>query len=71
MYHWCPSHTRIAQDGLNPGCSAQSGLALVVTLILLLVLMVMGAGIAYIASTQSDLVAAVANKPVLIMPLSG
>ena len=45
---------------------AQSGLALVVTLILLLVLMVMGAGIAYIASTQADLVAAVANKPVSI-----
>lgn len=44
----------------------ESGLALVVTLILLLVLMVMGSGIAYIASIQSDLVAAVANKPLSI-----
>jgi Tfp pilus assembly protein PilX len=41
----------------------QSGIALVITLILLLVLMAMGTGIAYIASMQSDLVAAVANKP--------
>lgn len=44
----------------------ESGLALVVTLILLLVLMVMGSGIAYIASVQSDLVSAVANKPLSI-----
>jgi hypothetical protein len=46
--------------------SAQSGIALAVTLILLLVLMTMGAGIAYIASIQSDLVSAVANKPLSI-----
>ena len=46
--------------------ASQSGLALVVTLVLLLVLMVMGTGIAYIASIQSDLVAAVANKPLSI-----
>jgi Tfp pilus assembly protein PilX len=46
--------------------SNQSGLALVVTLILLLVLMLMGSGIAYIASMQSDLVSAVANKPLSI-----
>ncbi len=44
----------------------QSGIALVVTLILLLVLMVMGAGVSYIATMQSDLVAAVANKPISI-----
>jgi Tfp pilus assembly protein PilX len=46
--------------------SNQSGLALVVTLIMLLVLMLMGGGIAYIASMQSDLVSAVANKPLSI-----
>lgn len=45
---------------------AESGLALVITLILLLVLMAMGAGIAYVASVQSDLVSAVANKPLSI-----
>ena len=58
MSHWCPKsqhHIRACLGGQN---SAQSGLALLVTLILLLVLMVMGAGIANIASTQSDLVAA-------------
>jgi len=44
----------------------QSGIALVVTLILLLVLMVMGAGISYLASMQADLVSAVANKPISI-----
>lgn len=46
--------------------SNQSGLALVVTLIMLLVLMLMGGAIAYIASMQSDLVSAVANKPLSI-----
>jgi len=51
---------------IKGGLNNQSGLALVVTLILLLVLMLMGGGIAYIASTQSDLVSAVANKPLSI-----
>lgn len=76
MSHWCPSKTPLIKATLSAHHAAhqvavthnaaQSGLALVVTLILLLVLMVMGAGIAFIASTQSDLVAAVANKPVSI-----
>ena len=42
---------------------AQSGLAMVVSLILLLVITAMGVGIAYVASVQTDLVAAVVNKP--------
>lgn len=42
---------------------AQAGIALVVSLILLLVLTAMGVGLAYVASIQSDLVAAVVNKP--------
>ena len=46
--------------------SDQSGIALVITLVLLLVLLAMGVGIAYIAAVQSDLVAAVANKPLSI-----
>ena len=45
---------------------AQSGLAMVISLILLLVITVMGVGIAYVASVQSDLVAAVVNKPLSI-----
>lgn len=64
MFPLYPKQARSFQA--MPADSSQSGLALVVTLILLLVLMVMGAGIAFIASTQSDLVAAVANKPVSI-----
>lgn len=54
----------LCMRGLNR--SNQSGLALVVTLIMLLVLMLMGGGTAYIASMQSDLVSAVANKPLSI-----
>ena len=65
MYHSSRNHrTRFAT--LASVGHPESGLALVVTLILLLVLMVMGSGIAYIASIQSDLVAAVANKPLSI-----
>lgn len=66
MSPWCPN--RIPQPGVARASIAhrQSGIALVVTLILLLVLMAMGTGIAYIASMQSDLVAAVANKPLSI-----
>jgi Tfp pilus assembly protein PilX len=44
----------------------QSGFALVIALIMLLVLMTMGVGLSYIASLQSDMVAAVANKPLSI-----
>lgn len=49
-----------------PQLPAQSGLAMVISLILLLVITVMGVGIAYVASVQSDLVAAVVNKPLSI-----
>ncbi len=50
-----------------PSTSAsQSGIAMVISLILLLVITVMGLGIAYVATVQSDMVAAVANKPVSI-----
>ncbi len=49
-----------------PHITSQSGLALVVSLILLLVITAMGVGIAYVASVQSDLVAAVVNKPLSI-----
>ena len=45
---------------------AQSGIAMVISLILLLVITAMGVGIAYVASVQSDLVAAVVNKPLSI-----
>lgn len=54
----------LCKEGIRHSC--QSGIALVVTLIMLLVLMLMGGGIAYIASMQSDLVSAVANKPLSI-----
>lgn len=45
---------------------AQNGLAMVVALILLLVITMMGMGVAYVASVQSELVAAVTNKPLSI-----
>lgn len=45
---------------------AQSGIAMVVTLILLLVITAMGIGIAYVTSMQSGLVAAVVDKPLSI-----
>jgi Tfp pilus assembly protein PilX len=65
MFHWC--HKKMPINLKHPDIkSGQSGVALVVTLILLLVLMVMGAGISYLASMQSDLVSAVANKPISI-----
>lgn len=65
MSPWC--HKVIcSQVKLSGSLPEQSGIALVVTLILLLVLMVMGAGISYLASMQSDLVSAVANKPISI-----
>lgn len=46
--------------------SAQSGMAMVICLILLLVITAMGASLAYVASMQSDMVAAVVNKPLSI-----
>lgn len=49
-----------------PTISAQSGLAMVISLILLLVITAMGVGLAYVASIQSELVAAVVNKPLSI-----
>jgi Tfp pilus assembly protein PilX len=49
-----------------PTISAQSGIAMVISLILLLVITAMGVGLAYVASIQSELVAAVVNKPLSI-----
>lgn len=51
---------------LKPTTVGQSGIAMVVSLILLLVITLMGLGIAYVAKVQSDMVAAVVNKPVSI-----
>jgi len=65
MSPWCLK-VKTSQAKLAGSLPEQSGIALVVTLILLLVLMVMGAGISYLASMQSDLVSAVANKPISI-----
>lgn len=53
-------------DHLPQGRHAQSGITMVVSLILLLVITVMGLGIAYVAIVQSEMVAAVVNKPVSI-----
>ena len=57
MSHWFPESSVV-----NP----QSGIAMVVALILLLVITLMGMGIAYMATVQSDMVAAVVNKPLSI-----
>ena len=65
MSPWSPDSQMIATHALTY-VSGQSGLALVVSLVLLLVLTAMGMGLAYVASVQSDLVAAVANKPLSI-----
>lgn len=65
MYRWSLDSlgliTRVPQFS-----HGQSGIAMVVSMILLLVVTAMGLGIAYVASVQSDLVAAVVNKPVSI-----
>jgi len=66
MFHLSPNAALQMRPSKAAIDAPESGLALVVTLILLLVLMVMGSGIAYIASVQSDLVSAVANKPLSI-----
>ena len=57
MSHWSPESSIAGQ---------QSGIAMVVALILLLVITLMGVGIAYVATVQSDMVAAVVNKPLSI-----
>lgn len=57
MSHWFP-------DTPVPG--TQSGIAMVVALLMLLVITLMGMGIAYVANVQSDMVAAVVNKPLSI-----
>lgn len=57
MSHWYPESSHL---------HAQSGIAMVTTLILLLVITAMGLAIAYVASAQSDLVAAVSDKPLSI-----
>ena len=57
MSPWFPEHHVAAQ---------QSGIAMVVALILLLVITLMGMGIAYVATVQSDMVSAVVNKPLSI-----
>lgn len=65
MSPWSPDSQLMASQAIShvPG---QAGLALVISLVLLLVLTAMGVGLAYVASVQSDLVAAVANKPISI-----
>ncbi|MGV0954473.1 MAG: pilus assembly PilX family protein [Fluviibacter sp.] len=56
----------LTRHTLLPLYGAQSGIAMVISLILLLVITAMGLGIAYVATVQSDMVAAIANKPVSI-----
>ena len=62
MSHWSSDKSLIAHLTMQKN-QAQAGLAMVVALILLLVITLMGMGIAYVASVQSELVAAVTNKP--------
>ena len=58
MFPWSPD--------THPHSNSQSGIAMVISLILLLVITAMGVGIAYVASVHTDLVAAVVNKPLSI-----
>ncbi len=61
MYRWFPETPQVP---LAAGFSHnQSGMAMVITLIMLLVLTMMGLGIAYVANREADEVAAVVNKP--------
>jgi Tfp pilus assembly protein PilX len=65
------SHLSLSKDAVHTSSTPlegvnQSGFALVIALIMLLVLMTMGVGLSYIASLQSDMVSAVANKPLSI-----
>lgn len=66
MSHWSLDESILQKTGAPSKGGNQSGFALVVTLIMLLVLMTMGVGLSYIASLQSDIVSAVANKPLSI-----
>ena len=65
MFHWFPDSPFLTAC-LSPDRHSQSGITMVVSLIMLLVITVMGLGIAYVAIVQSDMVAAVVNKPVSI-----
>ena len=65
MSLWSPDTQSFSHETLTQ-LPSQSGIALVVALIILLVLTAMGAGIAYVTSVQSDLVASVINKPLSI-----
>ena len=55
MYPWCRNYMNASRS--------ESGFALIVTLLLLLVLMLMASGIAYLGSTYVDLSNSVAYKP--------
>ena len=66
MFRWSPEPLSVMQHLPQSTTGAQSGIAMVISLILLLVITAMGLGIAYVATVQSDMVAAVANKPVSI-----
>lgn len=66
MYLWSPDAMSLIRNAMPPDQGAQSGIAMVISLILLLVITMMGLGIAYVATIQSDMVAAIANKPVSI-----
>lgn len=66
MFPSSPDVMLLTRHTLLPLHSAQSGIAMVISLILLLVITAMGLGIAYVATVQSDMVAAIANKPVSI-----
>lgn len=65
MSHWCPDPVRL-RIHRSERPYAQNGLAMVVALVMLLVITMMGMGVAYVASVQSELVAAVTNKPLSI-----
>ena len=66
MFLWSPDSLVLKHNADLVVQSGQSGIAMVISLILLLVITAMGLGIAYVATVQSDMVAAVANKPVSI-----
>lgn len=65
MFRWSPD-SKFLTDCMPQGRHSQTGITMVVSLIMLLVITVMGLGIAYVAIVQSDMVAAVVNKPVSI-----
>ncbi len=66
MSPWSPDLHTVVRSVMPEGTGAQSGIAMVISLILLLVITAMGLGIAYVATVQSDMVAAVINKSVSI-----